>query len=75
MRGSAEKKNRDELHFNYRCVFSVDTCGDEGANSKRRSLPSSQLDPTGPASWLRGSRTPIQEYLAVRTQQVLKVRR
>lgn len=53
---------RWKLHFNYHCVFSVDACGDEGANSKHRSLPSSQLDLTEPASCLRGNWTPIQEY-------------
>lgn len=63
----------DELHFNYRCVFSVDACGDEGANSKHRSLPPSQLDPTQPAACLRGNWTPIQEHLAVMLHDVLKL--
>lgn len=61
--GSAGE-NTDELHFNYHCVFSVDTCGDEGAHSKHRSLPSSQLDLPEPASCLRRNRTPTQGRLA-----------
>lgn len=51
-------KNPNELHLNYQCVFSVDTRGDVGANSKRGSLPSSQPHLTEPASeGPRGSRT------------------
>lgn len=61
--GSAGE-NTDELHFNYHCVLSVDARGDEGAHSKHRSLPSSQLDLSEPASCLRRNRTPIQEHSA-----------
>ncbi|TNN01208.1 hypothetical protein fugu_010590 [Takifugu bimaculatus] len=53
-------------------ISPLDARGDEGAHSKHRSLPSSQLDLSEPASCLRRNRTPIQEHSDFYTQQLKK---